>query len=189
MVRGGGRGGIGFGGVEAGRCWCFLRSSLHLERDGAKKRKRSHSLHPSGWAKPALYSASPSIKQRLCLHLVSETISSHLHTYQKSDTRRSQDIPEALAPLVDFAKEILKDYEKDWKRFPIFLKATAGMRELSYTDREAVLSAVRDYLGNPETCPFYFQFDNARVISGEEVRARCGASVCSLRWSRVHWPL
>ena len=86
-------------------------------------------------------------------------------------TRRLQDIPEALAPLVEFAKEILKDYEEDWKRFPIYLKATAGMRQLSYNDRETVLAAIRDYLGNPETCPFYFQFDQARVISGEEVRA------------------
>lgn len=64
------------------------------------------------------------------------------------------------------------DHEKDWKRIPIYLKATAGMRQLSYTDREAVLAAVRDYLGNPETCPFYFQFDHARVVSGEEVRAK-----------------
>lgn len=89
-----------------------------------------------------------------------------------------QDIPAALAPLVDFAKEILKDYEKDWKRFPIYLKATAGMRQLSYEDREAVLAAVRDYLGDPETCPFYFQFDHARVISGEEVRAFAGRGLC-----------
>lgn len=87
----------------------------------------------------------------------------------QTNTPRAQDIPGALAPLVDFAKEILKDHEKDWKRFPIYLKATAGMRQLSYADREAVLGAVRDYLGNPETCPFYFQFDHARVISGEEV--------------------
>lgn len=70
---------------------------------------------------------------------------------------------------MDFAKGVLKDHEQDWKRFPIYLKATAGMRQLSYDDREAVLAAVRDFLGNPETCPFYFQFDQARAISGEEV--------------------
>ncbi|CAN0522061.1 unnamed protein product, partial [Laminaria digitata] len=80
-----------------------------------------------------------------------------------------QDIPTALAPLVDFAKEILKDHEEDWGRFPIYLKATAGMRQLSYNDREAILRAVRDFLGDHKTCPFYFQFDQARVISGEEV--------------------
>ncbi|CAN0468361.1 unnamed protein product, partial [Ectocarpus sp. 8 AP-2014] len=79
-----------------------------------------------------------------------------------------KDIAEALSPLVDFAKDILKDYEEDWERFPIYLKATAGVRQLPYGDREALLSAVRDFLGNPETCPFYFQFDHARVISGEE---------------------
>lgn len=96
--------------------------------------------------------------------------------------RRLQDIPGALAPLLEFAKEILKDYEEDWKRFPIFLKATAGMRQLSYTDREAVLAAVRDYLGNPETCPFFFQFDHARVISGEEVRGGMGLFGSSICW-------
>ncbi|CAM9903666.1 unnamed protein product, partial [Hapterophycus canaliculatus] len=86
-----------------------------------------------------------------------------------SYSNHPQDIHEALTPLVDFAKGILKDHEEDWKRFPIYLKATAGMRQLSYNDREAVLAAIRDFLGNPETCPFYFQFDHARVISGEEV--------------------
>lgn len=70
---------------------------------------------------------------------------------------------------MDFAKDILKDHEKDWGKFPIYLKATAGMRQLSYNDREAILRAVRDFLGDPKTCPFYFQFDQARVISGEEV--------------------
>ena len=70
---------------------------------------------------------------------------------------------------MDFAKDILKDHEKDWGKFPIYLKATAGMRQLSYNDREAILREVREYLGNPETCPFYFAFDQARVISGEEV--------------------
>ncbi|CAB1099538.1 unnamed protein product [Ectocarpus sp. CCAP 1310/34] len=92
-----------------------------------------------------------------------------------------KDVAEALSPLVDFAKEILKDYEEDWERFPIYLKATAGVRQLPYGDREALLSAVRDFLGNPETCPFYFQFDHARVISGEEEGIYGWAAVNFLR--------
>lgn len=74
-----------------------------------------------------------------------------------------------LEPMVQFAKDVLTDHEKNWEKFPIYLKATAGMRELSYKDREAILAVVREYLGNPETCPFFFTFDQARVISGEEV--------------------
>lgn len=74
---------------------------------------------------------------------------------------------------MEFAKDILKDHEKEWGKFPIYLKATAGMRQLSYNDREAILREVREFLSNPETCPFFFSFDQARVISGEEVRAYC----------------
>ncbi|CAN0437084.1 unnamed protein product, partial [Ectocarpus sp. 8 AP-2014] len=100
------------------------------------------------------------------------------------------DVAEALSPLVDFAKEILKDYEEDWERFPIYLKATAGVRQLPYGDREALLSAVRDFLGNPETCPFYFRFDHARVISGEErLRAflQAGSSEGIYGWAAVNF--
>ncbi|CAM9586993.1 unnamed protein product [Ectocarpus sp. 6 AP-2014] len=96
------------------------------------------------------------------------------------------DIAEALSPLVDFAKDILKDYEEDWERFPIYLKATAGVRQLPYGDREALLSAVRDFLGNPETCPFYFQFDHARVISGEE-RLRAFLQEGIYGWAAVNF--
>jgi Golgi nucleoside diphosphatase len=43
-----------------------------------------------------------------------------------------------------------------------------GMRQLPTHQREAIIAQVRMYLSNRTTCPFYFEHDFARVISGEE---------------------
>ena len=74
----------------------------------------------------------------------------------------------ALKPLIDFAKGILKDEEERWGTFPVYLKATGGMRELPNELREEIMSSIRAYLGNNSTCPFFFRQDFARVVSGEE---------------------
>lgn len=73
-----------------------------------------------------------------------------------------------LYPLIDFAKSVLSEYEEIYSSFPIFFKATGGMRELSYFDRERVLKQVRLLLSDKTFNPFYFRDDFARVISGEE---------------------
>jgi Golgi nucleoside diphosphatase len=52
-------------------------------------------------------------------------------------------------------------------KFPIYLRATGGMRQLPVAQRVRVLENVRRYLFS-DACPFYFEFDFARVISGEE---------------------
>lgn len=53
--------------------------------------------------------------------------------------------------------------------FPIYLKATAGMRILEPSRRQRLIKAVRDVLGNHTYCKFHFKsLDQARVISGEE---------------------
>lgn len=70
---------------------------------------------------------------------------------------------------MEFAKGVLKHRESDWGKFPISLMATGGMRQVSDEDRERVMRAVRDYLGNAANCPFLFLPEQARVISGEEV--------------------
>lgn len=75
------------------------------------------------------------------------------------------DVAEHLTPLVEFAKEVLAMHKKDWWKFPIFLKGTGGMRQLSWSKREEILRYVRLFLFSS---PFYFEFDFARVISGEE---------------------
>lgn len=42
------------------------------------------------------------------------------------------------------------------------------MRQLPTGPREAIIAEVRKYMSNDTLCPFYFEHDFARVISGEE---------------------
>lgn len=77
-------------------------------------------------------------------------------------------VGEHLQPLVDFAIEKLKGREEEFHTYPIFLKATGGMRQLPYKKREAVMNAVREYMNDKSKVPFYFEQDFARIISGEE---------------------
>ena len=74
---------------------------------------------------------------------------------------------EHLLPLIDFAKMTLAGREKEFGDYPIYLKATGGMRELPFQKREEILTYVRKYLSNKEFCPFFFREDFARIISGE----------------------
>jgi Golgi nucleoside diphosphatase len=73
-----------------------------------------------------------------------------------------------LSPLLDFAKTILQDKEEIMGEFPIFFRATAGMRILEKNDRNRVLSSVRRLFSDNTFCPFHFENEFARVLSGEE---------------------
>jgi Golgi nucleoside diphosphatase len=77
-------------------------------------------------------------------------------------------LSEYLSPLIEFAKAILHQKESLYGRFPIYLRATAGMRILIPDDRARVLDAVRTLFSNKTFCPFYFEDKHARVLSGEE---------------------
>lgn len=79
-----------------------------------------------------------------------------------------QRIADYLEPLVNFAKTILHEKEAEFKRFPIFLRATAGLRILKSDDRARVINVVRKLFSNDTYCPFYFEDEQARVLSGEE---------------------
>ncbi len=79
-----------------------------------------------------------------------------------------------LAPLIDFAKVTLGGLEENFQHFPIYFKATGGMRELELSQREEILKYVRIYLSDKTFCPFYFRNDFARVISGEYCRYLSG---------------
>ena len=59
-----------------------------------------------------------------------------------------------LRPLIAWARDELADFKDRWAEFPIWLKATAGMRNLPDGDRARVMEAVRDYLSDNRTCPF-----------------------------------
>lgn len=73
-----------------------------------------------------------------------------------------------LSPLIDFAKQVLSEDEGYFGGFPLYFKATGGMRELSVEDREDIMSWVRVHMSDPLFNPFFFRPEMARVIAGEE---------------------
>ena len=73
-----------------------------------------------------------------------------------------------LAPLIDYAKKVLAGDEDNFKYYPIYFKATGGMREVNLNDRERIMSWIRIHMSDTNFCPFFFQPEMARVISGEE---------------------
>ena len=70
--------------------------------------------------------------------------------------------------MLDFARTILKDKADQWSKYPIYLKATGGLRTLSHHDRVRIMRAVRELFNDKNFCPFDFVDERARVISGEE---------------------
>ena len=82
---------------------------------------------------------------------------------------KPEDVHLQLDPLLAFAKKALAGQEGRFKDFPIYLKATAGMRELPLGESDAVMAAVRAYLGDKKKNPFMFNdVEKARILSGEE---------------------
>ena len=77
-------------------------------------------------------------------------------------------IAEYLSPLLEFAKGVLHTKQNVWDRFPIFLKATAGMRRLPIDQRQRIIDTVRTLFQNSTYCPFWDEKERVRVISGEE---------------------
>lgn len=77
-------------------------------------------------------------------------------------------VADYLQPLLDFAKTVLHAKEMNFEEYPIFLRATAGMRILNPGDRARVMQSVRDLFSNKTYCPFAFTDEQARVLSGEE---------------------
>lgn len=84
----------------------------------------------------------------------------------------------SLIPLINYAKNQLIHVKDQWYilrlpfssilfikitphtlyrgTFPIFLKATAGMRELPLKERVAIMVAIQDYFADNNSCPFLF---------------------------------
>jgi Golgi nucleoside diphosphatase len=86
-----------------------------------------------------------------------------------ADLYGSQDlILKHMMKLINFAKSTLSKESSHFRYYPIFFKATGGMRQIPLQPREEIMSYVRSILSNKTLCPFYFHHDMARVISGEE---------------------
>ena len=84
------------------------------------------------------------------------------------DDKLDEALAHYLSPLIDFAKTILQEKEDDMGTFPIFFRATAGMRALEKTDRFRIITAIQKLFSDKEFCPFYFENEYARILSGEE---------------------
>jgi GDA1/CD39 (nucleoside phosphatase) family len=91
-----------------------------------------------------------------------------LASYQ-DDVQLNQELTNYLGPLLEFARTVLNGLETDWYRYPIYLKATGGLRTLPTPDRIRLINAVRNLFQNHTFNPFEFtDVERARVISGEE---------------------
>ena len=88
--------------------------------------------------------------------------------YLDDDDEMKSAIAAYMSQFLDFAKTILHDQVDDWGKFPIFWRATAGMRVVDTKNRARVVRTVRDLFSNDTYCPFAFTDEQARVISGEE---------------------
>eukprot|EP00980_Cylindrotheca_fusiformis_P018174 scaffold5887_cov122-Cylindrotheca_fusiformis.AAC.3 len=84
------------------------------------------------------------------------------------DEKLGKAMEEYLEPLMEFTKSVLADKKDDWEAYPIYLKATGGLRTLSTADRIRIISKVRKIFHDPSFNPFQFYDERARVISGEE---------------------
>lgn len=87
----------------------------------------------------------------------------------KDEKRLLHHLRKYLGPLIEFAKTVLKDKQDQWSTYPIYLKATGGLRTLPQHDRVRIMNGVRQLFNDHETFnPFSFEDERARVISGEE---------------------
>jgi len=73
-----------------------------------------------------------------------------------------------LEPFMDFVRTVLHTKESNFGSFPVYFRATAGMRILTPLDRARVINVVRNLFSNNTFCPFQFEDEQARVLSGEE---------------------
>ena len=73
-----------------------------------------------------------------------------------------------LTPLLNFARDVLAQKKDDWHKYPIYLKATGGLRALPAPYRLRLMEAVRSLFQDEDFNPFFFESEHARVISGEE---------------------
>ena len=62
-----------------------------------------------------------------------------------------------LEPLLRFAKAVLAEKKDNWGRYPIYLKATGGLRTLPRPYRIRLIQAVRQLFHDPGFNPFFFR--------------------------------
>jgi len=86
----------------------------------------------------------------------------------ENDTELTAAVTSYLTPLLDYARSILAEKQTMFSHFPIYFRATGGMRALKPPDRIRIMNSVRTVLDDVAFNPFAFTHEFARVISGEE---------------------
>eukprot|EP01084_Bolivina_argentea_P175570 304012_1 len=75
---------------------------------------------------------------------------------------------EYLLLLINHAKNITNIFSDRYNTFPIYLKATAGMRVLDEIHRKNIFKYIRQVFNNKTLNPFYFEDNFAIIASGTE---------------------
>jgi len=131
-------------------------------------------MHLYEWQPRIFTKLPPPISKPFTSEVWTDRIAPGINTYAENP----EGVAEHLVSLIAFAKGQLSHLRHLWHTFPIFLKATAGMRELPLEQRLPIMLATRAFLRNDATCPFQFNDDEqARVISGEEEAAFAWAGI------------
>jgi GDA1/CD39 (nucleoside phosphatase) family len=66
-------------------------------------------------------------------------------------------VREYLLPLFEFAKTILEEKKHSWNSYPVYLKATGGLRTLPRPYRIRLIGVVRKIMHDTKFNPFYFE--------------------------------
>ena len=131
-------------------------------------------VHIYQWEKRDFNTLPPPLSLPLTSERWTERIKPGLSDFNDDAERAAR----TLIPLIETAKRTLGNYKHAWSSYPIYVKATAGMRELPEKKRDATIDAVRKLLKDNSTCPFDFaNKEQARVIAGEEEAAYAWVAV------------
>jgi hypothetical protein len=101
--------------------------------------------------------------QRLSFPTTDTRWTSRLHpgldyfAYIMDDERMKQEVRGYLEPVMDFAMETLSEKKDDWHLYPIYLKATGGVRELPVPFRLRLMEVVRELFYDSTFNPFLFE--------------------------------
>lgn len=75
----------------------------------------------------------------------------------EDDQEMIEEVSKYLSPLIEFAERVLAEKKHHWNTYPIYLKATGGLRALPRPYRIRLMTAVRTILENRTFNPFFFE--------------------------------
>jgi len=85
--------------------------------------------------------------------------------YIVKDNNMKRELIEYLKPLLDFAKQTLSSKEDSWGSYPIYLKATGGLRALPRPYRIRLIEEVRRLFSDQDFNPFFFDTEQYVLLN------------------------